>query len=154
MKFKECEKHESKLRETYINFDPLQRHGIIKQRLENLDGRPNELIVRVSAVEAMARSIVLDLATYDGLSREEKYEEVKFKRANELLEEICSHRKVLKKPDEVFGASEIENFKCAEKYRDLLVHECTYLRQGTSNELIESTKTVLSRLLALEFYPE
>ena len=152
MKFEECKKHESNLRETYIKSHPLKRHGIIKERLENLDGLPNELIVMVSAVEAMARSIILDLATDDGISREEKYDEVKFKRANKLLEEICSHRKVSKTPDEVFGASEIENFKCAEKYRDLLVHECTYLRQGISIVLIDSTKKVLSRLLA--FYLE
>ena len=152
MKLEECEKHEKDLRDVYIKSDPIKRLGVIKQRIKNPDGRPNMLVVYVSAVEAMARSIVLDLATHEGFSRVDAYQNVQFIRAKDLLEKICGHQKVGRTTDEIFGSEHFQNFLCAEKYRNLLVHECTYLKQEVTTELIESTQKILDRLEA--FYPK
>lgn len=146
MKFEDCEKLEAKLRENYINFTPEQRISVISQRLENTDSRPNFLVTLVSAVEALARSILLDLATSDGKQKNDTYKRIKRKRARYLIESICAHESVNSDTTGVFGKEHFENLKCAEKYRDLLVHEATYLAQGISTELIDSTQKIYSTL--------
>jgi hypothetical protein len=141
MKRTDCEMHEEKLRQMYIATLPAKRWGTIKQRLASPESGPNLLIIYVSAVEALARSI----AVHSSTAPEIAYKKLKFQRAKDLLE-IVAEKRLQKTASDVFGAQDFESFECAEKYRDLLVHECTSLRQGFTGEMIQVCDRILTRL--------
>lgn len=146
MKLSECETHEAELRRQYIKASPSSRWSIIEQRLSYPDARPNLLIARVAAVEALARSIALH--SNNSTPTESDYKVLKHKRCKELLERVALVKSGIH-ADQVFGIDDLENLQCAEKYRDLLVHECTFLGQGYSADLISACDRIIERLRAL-----
>ncbi len=146
MRLSDCESHEAELRRTYVAASPAYRWSVIEQRMSNPDAGPNLLVVRVAAVEALARSVALH--TIYPNPTEADYAALKFKRCRVLLEDVAL-AKCGSSAAQIFGLADVETLQCAEKYRDLLVHECTFLRQGYSADLISACDRILQKLRAL-----
>ena len=73
------------------------------------------------------------------------YPDYRSKGAEELIEEFLSIRE-LGTAASFFGPVTWKRFGYAVQYRNLLVHECTYLGQDLSPQLIESCRAVLESL--------
>lgn len=82
------------LRAAYVAASPRQRAEIARQRMADPALAVNRLITRVSAVEALARSLALDAKVKAGEKPGDAYGELRHKNAEDLLEEIVapSHR--------------------------------------------------------------
>jgi hypothetical protein len=133
------------LREAYVNASHLQRYKVALDRLQNQDSGPNLLIQHVSAVEGFARSVALDFAVQTGEPRERAYVRLRNIGPIPLIREHIAG-KINQDPESLFGKDDWEFFDIAVQFRNLLVHEATFLRQGYTNELIRSCRTVLNKL--------
>lgn len=141
-RLKEIREHLSKLRKDYITATPLQRLRIIKDRLDYPHSGPNQLITMVSAAEAFSRSLLVELERPS--SDEDRlriYETFRFKNGKELVLLLKERWNTLPIDDTLS-----EWFSLAVDYRNLLAHECTFLRQQYSFPLIEAAQQVLSIL--------
>lgn len=146
------EKHRSELREIYVQSTPRQRLNIALQRIGNSDHDPNLLVTRVSAVEALARSLLvhhLASAQSDALSF---YDVFRHSGPTSLVEAYFQV-KCTSTPETVLGASVWESFGQAVHYRNLLVHECTYLGQDKTPALLDSCRNVLLKLADIAELP-
>lgn len=144
MKLTDCEKHEKQLRQDYVNASPAKRWNVIRQRLEFPACGPNLLVAHVAAVESLARSIALNPRAGIAVPT---YEKLRQKNARDLLAMVARQRD--KTPEELFTGSDWESMECAEIYRNLLVHEGTFLRQGITTELVGVCKRVIECLRKL-----
>jgi hypothetical protein len=138
-------KRVKELREAYVNASPLQRYKVALERLQNQNSGPNLLIQHVSAVEGFARSVALDLAVQAGESRERAYDRLRNIGLVPLIREHIAE-KINEDPEDLFGKDEWEVFDIAVQFRNLLVHEATFLRQGYTDELIRVCRTILIKL--------
>ena len=146
------EDHLAELRKIYIEATPRQRYSIAKQRIDNLEHGPNVLVACVSAVEGLARSLAMHGKVLGKVIPSEIKPELsaiypEFKRlgAESLVAEYLSGSG-LPTPAEYFGPETWQRFHYAIEYRNVLVHECTYLGQDRSPELIEACQSVLHKL--------
>jgi len=116
---------------------------------------PNLLVTVTSAVEAFARCLVVELlANSKHRLKHAVYEEVKDGDAVELVAMYLSLRGMGSAP-KVFGADRWRSFaQAAKKYRQLLLHECTYLNAGKLEELNKASKEVFEKLVELAGYKE
>ena len=140
--------HLKELRRTYIESLPAQRLHIARTRLANPEHDPNLLVAHVAAVEGYARSVAMHLRANTKPALTEIYATYRNRSAEELVSEITMAI-ANASPQEYFGASVWDVFLFSVSYRNLLVHECTYLGQDRSVGLIESCKIVLDRLVDL-----
>ena len=137
--------HLMDLRRSYVALLPSQRFRIAMQRIESPDNSPNLIVSYVSGIEGLLRSLVVHKVVADQEQPiEDVYKQHKMATVENLyskyleLNEIKSQSLVT---DEVF-----ELVVFAVKYRNLLAHECTYLRQGISSELIPACEEFLFAL--------
>ncbi len=138
-----------RIRTVYINVSPRQRLHVIKQRLANPDHGPKTLVTHVSAVEALARSLVLH---HSGASPSTQY--AKFRNHDpDKLVTLFLERIRAGTPTEVLGQDVWQKFRYAISYRNLLVHECTYLGQDKYPHLEHACQLVLSKLIELAGLP-
>ena len=130
----------------YVNATPSQRVHVALQRINNFDCGPNKLIVKVSVVESLARSALFNIYIHQEKKKSKLrvYEEIKHDNGPTLLEKFCKEYK--SEPWKMFGKDNWLKFIWATKYRDLLIHESTFLREGISSPLIQSTDNVLDKL--------
>lgn len=143
-----ADKHWDRLRLDYVRATPRQRLGPIVDRLEDpLHGGPNLLITAISAVEAFARSLVVEqLAASNRRTKTDVYEEVKDDSAVDLVVRYLTLRR-LGVPGAVFGVASWRSFaQAVNKYRHVLLHECTYLNWAKLEELNRATRSVLETL--------
>jgi hypothetical protein len=99
--------------------------SVALQRINNPSAYPNELVTRVSAVEAFARSLV---ANFDAPNREAVLTKHRKLAARDAVSLVQSYTKLFSTtPKDVFGEEIWEFFRMAVNARNLLVHECTYL---------------------------
>ena len=148
----EFEQHRSELREIYVNSTPRQRLHVALQRIGNADHDPNLLVTRVSAVEAFARSLLvhhLASADADALSF---YGLFRHSGAPSLVEAYFQ-AKCASTPEALLGTDTWELFGHAVHYRNLLVHECTYLGQDKTPALIDACRIVLHKLAEVAGLP-
>ena len=142
------------LRRIYVEAFPRQRYSIAQQRIKYLEHGPNVLVACVSAVEGLARSLVMHTHTV-GETDPSKiratlssiYPDYKRRGAEVLIEEFLGSAK-LPAPPTYFGIGTWETFLYAIEYRNVLTHECTYLGQDRSPALIEACQVVLHKLAA------
>jgi hypothetical protein len=147
------EKHLVELRSQYIRANPRQRILVALDRIKCPDSGPNRLIVTVSAVEGLARTIALHLRAGKGESIEAVYEELWRSVPTALIEKhVCPL--LGKSPEELFTEAAWKLFKIAVGYRNLLIHECTFLRQDISAPLIDASMLVFNKLRNLPAYEE
>ncbi|MDD2733124.1 MAG: hypothetical protein PHF56_04220 [Desulfuromonadaceae bacterium] len=138
-----------KLRTLYIEATPNQRLRVIQDRLKNLHQGPNLLVVYVSALEGFARCITMH---QHGSSKEELtaiYPRYRNMGLEELVTKYLQTKKELA-PSSFFGPETWEMVKYSISFRNLLVHECTYLGQNKYPQLIHACEQALGLLAKLE----
>ena len=137
--------HIDGLRAVYAAARPWQRAEIARQRMADPMLDTNQLITCVSAVEALARSLAVEARVKGGEKPEDAYTALRFKNAEELLEQV-----VAPAHETTMGALvEHDNwteFKWAVQYRNLLIHEGASLREGYTNRLLSATRSVFSAI--------
>lgn len=139
-----------RLRETYPKLSPSQRLNIIRQRLEDHHFGPNRLVTSVSAVEGLARSLVIRLGA-KGKGQEalaKAYRRNEKSSAKNLVEQYLL-KKAKVRPEEHFGEETWKLFCHAENFRNLVVHECTYLGIDKFPSLISACEEVLEGLVRM-----
>lgn len=137
-----------RLREWYVSATPRQRLGVIRQRLEDHHFGPNRLVTAVSAVEAMARSLVMNHHAATKADLLSSYPRFRYRKPETLVREFLS-AKGISDPKEFFGESDWRFFGYAVDYRNLLAHECTYLALEKFAPLIAACDAILDKLAKL-----
>jgi hypothetical protein len=135
------------LRVSYAGATPSQRLKVAIQRINNPTAYANELVTRVSAVEAFARSLLANVDTTDREQVQAKHKKLESREATSLVEAYSKLHGV--KPKDVFGEELWETFRVAVSARNLLVHECTYLDAQKYLPMAHSCTEVLFGLAKL-----
>jgi hypothetical protein len=143
----EIERHLAELRREFIEATPRQRLSTAKQRIQNPEQNPNRLIAFVSAAEGFARSLCMHQRARTKAELSTIYHDYWRRGAKDLIVEYLSSRS-LGEPAAFFGEKAWKLFSYAVEYRNLLAHECTYLGNDRSPELIEACRTVIKMLSA------
>jgi len=134
-------KHLPNLRHVYTRLTPFQRMAIANQRMDRLDSPANELIAVVSAVEGLARSLVVGERVDRGEQFEIAYEAVRNRDPVQLVKEIAALAHVT--PAKLVASADgWRLFRWACAYRNLLIHEATMLNENDAFWLIQSTRQV------------
>ena len=141
----EIEEHLAELRRSFVEAFPKQRLGVAKQRINNPDHDPNRLIAYVSAIEGFARSLCMHQRGRTKQELSAIYPEFERRGPQSLIGEYLA-AKTLGAPRDHFGADTWKLFGYAVEYRNLLAHECTYLGQDRSPQLIDACRKVLQTL--------
>ena len=146
------DQHRSKLRDDYVKSMPRQRLNVALHRLNDTNNDPNLLVTRVSAVEAVARSLLIHHLADGRIEASSLYPKFRFKTPTDLVKEYIE-AKCATAPEEVVGAATWELFGEAVHYRNLLVHECTYLGQDKTPALLAACRSVLHKLAEISGLP-
>lgn len=145
MNYKE---HLNKLRDLYIKATPRQRIRVAEDRIKYPSCGPNRLIQTVSAVEGLARTIAIYQRSKTKNDLKKEYKNLKLLGPVKLIEDhICP--KIKKTPTTLLGKDTWDKFKYANKYRNLLIHECTFLRQDVSSKMIKVAENTFEKLREL-----
>lgn len=142
--------HPEELQRVYAVATPAARLRVIKQRLASAHGElgSTRLVTIVSAVEALARSLVVHASGRPASTAEMRHRQYRNIGPVELVEEVLRLRGAAKGLQH-FDRDAWELFEVATLYRDLIVHECTYVGQDRHPHLIAATETVLRGLIEL-----
>ncbi|MCM5569394.1 hypothetical protein M6I34_02635 [Burkholderiaceae bacterium FT117] len=141
------------LRRVYVTATPRQRLRIIRQRLEDHHFGPNRLVTSVSAVEALARTLTLRRGRPSKADIEARYKQVRRTNPDVLVEQYLAAHGIAD-PARFFDEDNWQLFLWAVKYRNLVVHECTYLGLDKFPALIEACEAVLERLVEFAKVPD
>jgi hypothetical protein len=133
------------LRELYVKATPLQRYKVAIDRLQFQKSGPNLLIQYVSAVEGFARSVVLDFEVKAGEPSDVAYKRLQHEGPIKLVRKSIALR-MQQEPEIIFGTEVWELFDIAVQFRNLLIHEAAFLRQGYTAVLIQACKSILDKL--------
>lgn len=144
----EIEMHLVELRRIYIESYPKQRLNVAKQRLKNPNHDPNLLITHVSVIEGFARSVAMHLHANTKEELSQIYDDYKRRSPEELVEEVVRAKKNMSASSYI-GEQDWQMFRYSVQYRNLLVHECTYLGQDTTPILLDACAKVLDALEVL-----
>jgi hypothetical protein len=136
------------IRSAYISSMPKQRLNVISQRLQNPTHGPNLLVTHVSALEALARSLAMNAKASTKAKLVSIYPKYRDREAKSLVIEYLASQGH-PKPSEFFGPDIWRKFGYAVSYRNMLVHECTYLGQDKYPYLIEACQVVQDKLCIL-----
>jgi len=140
--------HPDELQREYAMATPAARLRVIKQRLASAHGEmgSTRLVTMVSAVEALARSLVVHSAGRPASTAEMRHRQFRSTGPVELVEEVLRLRGA-GRPLSHFGQETWELFEVGARYRDLIVHECTYVGQDRHPHLIAAAEAVLRELI-------
>jgi hypothetical protein len=142
--------HPDELQRAYAIATPAARLRVIRQRLASAHGEMGSarLVTVVSAVEALARSLVVHAAGRPASTAEMRHRQFRHTGPVELVEEVLRLRGA-RPPQQHFERETWELFEAATRYRDLIVHECTYVGQDRHPYLIAAVQSVLDALVEL-----
>jgi hypothetical protein len=136
------------VRDIYVASPPMQRLRIIEQRLSIKDSLPNDLVNAVSAVEGFSRVLLIRLLHQQGCDLAESYKKYRYKNPQELIGKVLELEGVTDAPT-YFGEDTWELLKYAVDYRNLVIHECTYVGQDKAPSMIQACHVVLVKLTAI-----
>lgn len=137
-----------KLRQIYESVSPRQRLGVIRKRLLEDEIGATKLITVVSAVEGLARCLVVHLKTNDPANIINVYRTHRKKDPESLVAEFFKLSGIVE-PKHHFTDDTWPLFREAIEFRNLVVHECTYLGQDKYPSLISSTLEVLEEMIRI-----
>ncbi|MDB5947632.1 MAG: hypothetical protein JWQ33_2658 [Ramlibacter sp.] len=142
------------LRTTYAVSSPAARLRVIKQRLTRAEAEagPSRLVTVVSAVEALARSLVVHSSGRPANTAAMRYTQVRHAGPVELVEEVLRLRGAPAAAT-YFAGETWTLFELANQYRNLVVHECTYLGHDRYPALISAAEGVFHSLVELAGLP-
>ena|SRR5215831_8231268 len=138
----------SQIRDAYISATPRQRLSIVRQRLEDHHFGPNRLVTSVSAVEALARCLMQHVGAKSKDDLRKVYPRYKNWTAKTLVREYLEKRGITD-PGAFLEEDNWRLFGYAVEFRNLLVHECTYLGLDKFPSLIAACEVVLEKLVKL-----
>lgn len=138
------------LQRAYALATPAARLRAIKQRLASVHGEmpSTRLVTMVSAVEALARALVVHSAGRPSTTAEMRHRQFRHTGPIELVEEVLRLRGA-KRAAQHFEHPEWEMFELAVRYRDLIVHECATVGHDRHGPLIGAAEAVLRGLVEL-----
>ena len=136
------------IRERYVSATLRQRLSMVRHRLADNHVGANRLVTSVSAVEALARSLLQHLAADSQADLAAAYPRYKEWSAKSLVREYLSRKGISDLPL-YFAEDNWKLFGYAVEYRNVLVHECTGLGQDKFPSLIEACEVVLDHLVKL-----
>ena len=137
-----------RLRDQYITATPSQRLAKARQRIGNVHSYPNQLVTHVSAVEGFARTLLMHERARTKEELRAIYPKYKNREAHTLVAEYLA-AKGCPDPAACIGTDEWQQFRHAVNYRNLLVHECTYLGLEKFDLLVNGCNAVLTKLAHL-----
>ena len=142
--------HPEELQRAYAMATPAARLRVIRQRLASAHNEmgSTRLVTLVSAVEALARSLVVHAPGRPASTAEMRHRQVRMTGPVELVQEVLRLHGA-KSPLQEFDRETWELFEVAARYRDLIVHECTYVGQDRHPHLIAAAEEVLRGLIEL-----
>jgi len=124
---------------------PRQRLSKIRQRLDDQDFDPARLVTIVSGVEAFARSLLINHLSKSKRDIEISYEVYKHKSPEFLVEKYLKERGQTD-PSVFLKEDNWTLFKYAVEYRNMIVHECTFVGMDISPSLINACQEILDTL--------
>lgn len=133
------------LRRIYIEAGPQSRWNVIAQRLAHSEIGPVRLLTVVSAVEALARSLLVEIQARGSTERFRVHNRHRSKEPHVLVERLFAEMQ-MPIPSAHFTEDTWTLFKHSVNFRNLVVHECTYLGQDKYPSLIAACEEVLSEL--------
>jgi len=136
------------IRPAYVCSLPKQRLHVISQRLDDPAHGPNLLVTQVSAVEALARSLAMHAKSRSKAQLKELYGNYRNREVKSLISEYLASQGH-DNPSEFFGSETWRKFGYAVSYRNMLVHECTFLGQDKYPHLSQACQSVLRELSSL-----
>lgn len=142
--------HPDELQRAHATATPAARLRVIKQRLAGAHGErgSTRLVTMLSAVEALARSLVVHSGGRPPRTAEMRHRQFRDTGPVELVQEVLRLRGVAR-GEQHFGAEAWSMFEVATRYRDLIVHECTAIGQDRHPHLVAAADTVLRGLIEL-----
>lgn len=135
-----------RLRKIYVTSLPHQRLGVIRKRLAQPEIGATRLVTAISAVEALARSLVVHAKAMDPSLIERTYSAHRDSDPESLVAEFLKLHGC-REPREHFTQDTWPLFREAINFRNQVIHECTYLGQDKYPSLIEATLEVLEELV-------
>jgi len=135
-----------KLRESYITSSPDSRLKLIKDRLDDPAALPNKMVTRIAAMEGFVRSLLMFSQASSKAELKKIYHKFRYRKVQTMIEDYFS-LKGRKPPEEEFGQEVWNTFKVAVEYRNLLVHECTFLGKRKYIPLETACETVYEKLV-------
>lgn len=142
--------HPVELQRAYAVATPAARLRAIKQRLASVHGEmaSTRLVTLVAAVEALARSLVVHSFGRPPSTAEMRHRQFRDLGALELTEEVLRLRGASRAAAHFEGET-WAHFETAVQYRDLIVHECSFVGADASEDLLAAADKVLRGLVAL-----
>ena len=142
--------HPQELQRTFALATPAARLRAIRQRLASAHAElgSTRLVTVVSAVEALARSLVVHAPGRPASTAEMRHRQYLNAGPVELVEEVLRLRGAAPGAQH-FDAEDWELFEVATVYRDLIVHECSTIGQDRHPFLVASTEAILHGLVEL-----
>jgi hypothetical protein len=142
--------HPDELQRLFAVATPAARLRTIKQRLASAHAElgSTRLVTLVSAVEGMARSLVVHSAGRPSSTAEMRHRQFRNTGPVELVQEVLRLRGA-RPGAEHFDRDDWELFEVATLYRDLIVHECTTIGPERHRHLIAATEAVLRGMIEL-----
>lgn len=136
------------LRKTYAGAKPSARLAAIRQRLARADEEsgPARVVATVSAVEALARSLVVHAPGRPPATAHFRYQQVRSKQPPDLVEEALRLHGG-RTPGDHIGAETWALFGLAVQVRNLAVHECTFAGADRYPRLVDAAERVLETLV-------
>lgn len=138
----------AELRNMYVRGNLRQRYNVAAEGIRNPGHGPNQVVTSVAALEGLARAIAVKHLVAQGSTLDGAYQKLRWAKPIELLE-----KHVLPSldttPEQAFDSGKWELLPKAVEFRNLLVHEATYLHGGTCTALIEATCHVFERIAEL-----
>jgi hypothetical protein len=142
--------HPDELQRAYAIATPAARLRVIKQRLASAHAEmaATRLVTVVGAVEALARSLVVHSFGRPPQTAEMRHRQFRDLGPIELTEEVLRLRGAGRAALH-FEGDTWSLFETAVRYRDLIVHECTYVGQDRLAHLLTAADDVLRGLIEL-----
>jgi hypothetical protein len=136
------------LRDLYLKGTLRQRYRIAQQRFDRAAVGPSELVNCVSALEGFSRAVAMRRLVQSGNALNEAYVYLRDKGVVELIaKHVCPAYQT--SPSVVFGEAAWKQIPEAVAYRNLLIHEATFLNGKTCRRLSAATIHCFDRLAAL-----
>jgi len=142
--------HPQELLRTFAIAAPAARLRAIRQRLAGAHAETGaaRLVTMVSAVEALARSLVVHAPGRPASTAEMRHRQYSAVGPIELVEEVLRLWGA-PRASEHFEREDWELFEIGTVYRDLVVHECSTIGHDRHPHLIAATEAVLHGLVEL-----
>jgi hypothetical protein len=134
------------LRRAYVLATPRQRLKKVRECLDDQALKPNDVVVSLAGVEAFARCLVLhQRAKRTARSVREIYPAIRDAGAPALVAEFFRCR-ANAEPEAAVGERAWALLQEAVEYRNLLIHECTWLNLPKAATLVWACRLVLYRM--------